>query len=34
MFEENPNRKAWFFFGCRGTADIFYLDDYKEMEKK
>ena len=34
MFEENPNRKAFFFFGCRGTSDIFYLDDYLEMEKK
>ena len=34
MFEENPERKAFFFFGCRGTDDIFYLDDYLEMEKK
>ena len=34
MFEENPGRKAWFFFGCRGTGDIFYLDDYRAMEER
>ncbi|NOZ19806.1 MAG: 2Fe-2S iron-sulfur cluster binding domain-containing protein [Planctomycetes bacterium] len=34
IYEKNPNRKCWLFFGCRGSDDIFYLDDYQEMEKK
>ncbi|MEW6357214.1 MAG: FAD-binding oxidoreductase [Planctomycetota bacterium] len=34
MFDKNPNRKCWLFFGCRGCDDIFYLDIYKELEKK
>ncbi len=34
MFEQNPDRKAWLFFGCRGTEDIFYYDLYEEMAKK
>ncbi len=29
-----PERKCWLFFGCRTTQDIFYLDEFRELEKK
>ncbi|MHC4517959.1 MAG: FAD-binding oxidoreductase [Planctomycetota bacterium] len=29
-----PGKPVWLFFGCRGTADIFYLDMYEELAEK
>jgi Na+-transporting NADH:ubiquinone oxidoreductase subunit F len=29
-----PERECWLFFGCRTTKDIFYLDEFRELEKK
>ena len=34
IYHRWPNRTCWFFFGCRGTDDIFYLDEYKELQAK
>ena len=32
MFECNPDRKAWLFFGCRRPQDVFYLDDFDALK--
>ncbi|MFW6189130.1 MAG: NADH:ubiquinone reductase (Na(+)-transporting) subunit F [Planctomycetota bacterium] len=32
--ERWPERRCSMFFGCRGTDDIFYMDEFKELEKK
>lgn len=29
-----PERSCWLFFGCRSTHDIFYLERFKELERK
>jgi len=34
ILDQIPGKQVWLFFGCRGTQDIFYLDMYKELEKK
>jgi len=34
IYDRWPNRSCWLFFGCRTTKDIFYLDQFKELEKK
>ena len=34
LFDRWPDRTCWFFFGCRSTRDIFYLDEYKELAAK
>lgn len=34
IYNENPDRTIWLFFGCRTTKDIFYLNEYKELAKK
>jgi Na+-transporting NADH:ubiquinone oxidoreductase subunit F len=34
IYEKWPNRSVWLFFGCRGTRDVFYLDEYRELAKK
>jgi Na+-transporting NADH:ubiquinone oxidoreductase subunit F len=34
LYDRWPNRSCWLFFGCRTTKDIFYLDQFKELEKK
>ncbi len=34
IYHRWPDRTCWFFFGCRGTDDIFYLDEYKELQAK
>lgn len=34
VLEKDPNRTCSFFFGCRGVADIFYLEMFQELEKK
>ena len=26
-----PDRSCWLFFGCRTKADVFYLDEYREL---
>ena len=34
IYEKWPDRSVWLFFGCRGTRDVFYLDEYRELAKK
>jgi len=34
IYDRWPDRSCWLFFGCRTTADIFYLERFKELEKK
>ena len=34
ILENIPGKAVWLFFGCRGTADVFYLDMYKELAAK
>jgi Na+-transporting NADH:ubiquinone oxidoreductase subunit F len=29
-----PERSIWLFFGCRTTKDIFYYDEFKELQKE
>ena len=33
VLEDCPERSIWLFFGCRTTKDIFYLDEFKELQK-
>ena len=33
IYDRWPDRTCWFFFGCRTTADVFYLKEYKELQK-
>ena len=32
LYDRWPGRTCWFFFGCRGTNDIFYLDEFKQLK--
>ncbi|MHC4742727.1 MAG: FAD-binding oxidoreductase [Planctomycetota bacterium] len=34
LYEKWPDRVCWLFFGCRGTADIFYLKEFEKLAKK
>lgn len=34
LYSRWPDRTCYLFFGCRGTRDVFYLDEYKELAKK
>jgi len=34
VLERWPERKCWFFFGCRGESDVFYLDEFEELAAK
>jgi Na+-transporting NADH:ubiquinone oxidoreductase subunit F len=34
LYERWPERSCWLFFGCRTTEDIFYLEQFKELERK
>ncbi len=34
LYHRWPQRVCWFFFGCRGTDDIFYLDEFRELQAK
>ena len=34
IYERWPDRSCWLFFGCRTTADVFYLDEYKALAEK
>ncbi|HEG43285.1 hypothetical protein LCGC14_2535360 [marine sediment metagenome] len=34
IYDRWPDRTCWLFFGCRGTQDIFYLDEFKALAEK
>ena len=34
VYDRWPDRKCWLFFGCRTTADVFYLDQFKALAAK
>ena len=34
IYGQWPDRTCWLFFGCRTTADVFYLDEYKALAEK
>jgi len=34
LYDRWPNRSCWLFFGCRTTEDIFYLERFKDLERK
>ena len=34
LYDKWPDRSCWLFFGCRTTADVFYLEDYLELARK
>lgn len=34
LYERWPRRSCWLFFGCRTTLDIFYLEQFKQLERK
>ena len=31
LYQRWPERSCWLFFGCRGTADVFYLEDFQQL---
>jgi len=34
LYDRWPDRSCWLFFGCRTTADVFYLDQFKALAEK
>lgn len=34
LYDKWPDRSCWLFFGCRGTEDVFYLQEFEELAKK
>ena len=34
IYDRWPERSCWLFFGCRTTKDIFYLEQFKELERE
>jgi Na+-transporting NADH:ubiquinone oxidoreductase subunit F len=34
LYDRWPDRSCWLFFGCRTTADIFYLDEFKALNRQ
>lgn len=34
IYDRWPDRSCWLFFGCRTKADVFYLDEYRELAAK
>lgn len=34
VYERWPDRVCWLFFGCRTTADVFYLKEFEELAAK
>lgn len=34
LYERWPERTCWLFFGCRGTHDVFYLEEFRELSRK
>ncbi len=33
IYERWPERECWLFFGCRGTRDVFYYDEFHELAR-
>lgn len=34
LYDRWPERSCWLFFGCRTTKDIFYLEQFRELERE
>ncbi len=34
VYAQWPDRKCFLFFGCRGTRDVFYIEQFKELAAK
>jgi len=34
LYNRQPDRTCWLFFGCRTTKDIFYLKEYEKLAEK
>ena len=34
LYDKQPDRVCWLFFGCRTTKDIFYLEEFKALAEK
>jgi Na+-transporting NADH:ubiquinone oxidoreductase subunit F len=34
IYERWPERECWLFFGCRGTRDVFYYDEFRELARE
>ncbi len=34
IYDRWPDRVCWLFFGCRTTADVFYLERFQELARK
>ncbi len=34
IYDRWPERECWLFFGCRGTGDVFLLEEFQELSKK
>jgi len=34
IYDRWPDRSCWLFFGCRTTRDIFYLEQFKKLERE
>ncbi len=34
LYDRWPDRSCWLFFGCRTTADVFYLKEFEELAAK
>ncbi len=34
LYERWPERRCWLFFGARGTRDVLYLDEYRELARR
>ena len=33
LYDRWPERSCWLFFGCRGTRDVFYLEEFRELAR-
>ena len=33
VYDRWPERTCWLFFGCRRCEDVFYLDEFRELER-
>ena len=34
LYDRWPDRRCWLFFGCRSTADVFYLEQFETLARK
>ncbi|MBI9017769.1 MAG: 2Fe-2S iron-sulfur cluster binding domain-containing protein [Phycisphaerae bacterium] len=34
VYDKWPDRTIWFFFGCRTTKDVFYMDEFNKLAEK